>query len=152
MQQSIIVAIMRCELCSDGGHQCDGHHVATCNVALQFLFYFWNAYFTLHPAAKVFEAEAFTWQKECLCMRERERFSPGCVTLLIPTLLVGRSVIAQAPSGNSCTNTNSSNTSNTRNNNTNNNNTSNNNTDNNTRRRNSRTQSQKKFVAFNIKQ
>jgi len=125
-------------------------------------FFFWNAYVMLHPIAKVFEAEASTWQRECVFAQEKERTYPGCVTPPIPTLLVGRSVIAQAPSDNSCSNTSSSNTSNTRNNNTNNNTTSNNiNTNNNTtsnninsntRRRNSRTQSLKKIVAFNIKQ
>jgi hypothetical protein len=56
-------------------------------------------------------------------MRERKKETfLGYVTPPILALLVGRSVIAQAPSGN-----------------------------NNTSKRNSRTQSQKKFAAFNIK-
>jgi hypothetical protein len=61
-------------------------------------------------------------KKERECMREKET-SPRYITPLILALLVGRNVTTQASSGN-----------------------------NNTSKRNLKTQSQKKFVAFNIKQ
>jgi hypothetical protein len=78
-----------------------------------------------------------------VCEQERKKeTSLGYVIPLIPALLVGRNVTMQASSINN--NTTSNTASNT------NSNTSNN-TSNNTSKRNSRTQSQKKFVAFNIK-
>ncbi len=107
-------------------------------------------------------------ERTCFCAiekvreRKKKRTFPRYVIPPISALLVDKSVIAQAPFGNSNTNnyininnkninnnTNNTNTTDTNNtNNTDNNNTSSNNTGN----KNLRTQSQNKSAAFNIKQ
>ncbi len=110
-------------------------------------------------------------ERACLCAiervreRKKERTFPRYVTPPISALLVGKSVIAQAPFGNNNTNnyintnnsninnnTNNTSTTNTNNNNTNNNTNNSNTSNNNTSNKNLRTQSQNKSAAFNIKQ